>query len=143
MTKLHSPLEKRKALEFNIPNKLSTVVTATGTAVATASMFVVTAFASDLGTKVAAFFSSVYNDIKMVFDVAAIAALALCLLMLLFGRTDKTAEKSYSWLWKIVIAFIIFHSLGWLIPWVATTTGASTIKDVKNDGSWTAVDGRG
>ena len=138
MTKLHSPLEKRKAMEFNIPNKLSTIVIASGTAVATASMFVVTASASDLGKKMSNFFAGIYDDIKSVFDVAAIAALAICLLLLLFGRTDKTAEKSYSWLWKIVISFVIFHSLGWLLPWISTQAGFSSISSGSAAGSGVA-----
>lgn len=137
MTKLHSPLEKREAMKINVSDKISTLVTATGTAIATASVFVMTAYASTLGSKMAGFFATTYDDIKSVFDVAAIVALAFCLLTLLFGRTDKTADKSYSWLWKIVIAFVLFHSLGWLIPWVATQTGGSTISGVDKNGKFT------
>lgn len=106
-------------------NAISSIVTGVGTAAFSAAMFIQPVMASELGDKMSKFFGTVYGDMKSVFDVAAILALALCLFILLFGRSEKTASSSYSWLFKIVGAFVVFHALGWLVPWIAKQTGGT------------------
>lgn len=89
------------------------------TIVSAMSIFAVNAFATDLGVKLKSIFQQCYGDVSTVFDVAAILALGVCLLTLLFGRGSKSAEKSYDWLKTIVICFVVFHFLGTLVPWLS------------------------
>ncbi len=107
-------------------NAISSIVTGVSTAAFSAAMLIQPVMASELGSKLNTFFKNTYSDIKTVFDVAAVLALSLCLFTLLFGRSEKTADKSYSWLFKIIIAFVVFHALGWLLPWITSQTGGTT-----------------
>lgn len=95
------------------------------TLLASISVFAINAFAaaSSLGTKLKEIFQTCYSDVSTVFDVAAILALGVCLLTLLFGRGSKSAEKSYEWLKIIIACFIIFHFLGTLVPWLSGLFG--------------------
>lgn len=112
-------------------NAISSIVTGVSTAAFSAAMLIQPVMAaSALGSKMNTFFKNTYNDIKTVFDVAAVLALSLCLFTLLFGRSEKTADKSYSWLFKIIIAFVVFHALGWLLPWITSQTGSQDYKAV-------------
>lgn len=96
------------------------------TIIASISTVAVSAFAaSTLGTQLQTIFKTCYSDVSTVFDIAAILALGVCLLTLLFGRGSKSAEKSYEWLKTIIICFIVFHFLGTLIPWLSGLFGSA------------------
>lgn len=94
------------------------------TLLASISVFAINAFAaSSLGTKLQEIFKTCYSDVSTIFDIAAILALGVCLLTLLFGRGSKSAEKSYEWLKIIIACFIVFHFLGTLVPWLSGLFG--------------------
>ena len=103
------------------------------------TMVVSYAASNDLGSKLKTAMQSFYNNMKDAFDTAAIAALAVALFFLLFGRSDKSAEKSYSWIFKIVGAFVVFHSLFWLVPWVASIIGGSKTDTTVLGGAVSAI----
>lgn len=117
MDKVKSPLLKNKHDYFGM------AMTGIYTMALTASTVMATAMASEIGAKIKSAMETLYADVKDAFNAAAIAATAICLFILLFGRSDKTAEKAYSWLFKIVVSFVIFHSLGWLVPAVLGLLG--------------------
>lgn len=111
-----SPLAKRSGI-------LGKLAVGAYTAMLTVSATITPVMASTLGTKIKSAMTSLYTDAKDIFDVCAIVALAISLLLLLFGRSDKSAEPSYKAIKTVIICFIVFHSLGWLVPWLLTVIG--------------------
>lgn len=106
---------KRLPKHRDLPN----VAIPSFTAVMATAMMTVSAYATNLGTKLKGIFQSCYADVTAVFDIAAILALGVCLVTLLFGRGSKSAEKSYDWMKTIIGCFIVFHFLGTLVPWLS------------------------
>ena len=117
----NSPLAKHSAM-------FGKLAVGAYTAALTASASISMVMASTLGTKIKSAMTSLYTDAKDIFDVCAIVALAISLLFLLFGRSDKSAEPSYKAIKTVIICFIAFHSLGWLVPWLLTIIGHQDYK---------------
>ena len=107
------------------PSAVGKVITGVyASALTFASTAVITFAATDtLGKKIADAATYAYQNIKDAFDICAVLALAISLLLLLFGRSDKTAEPSYKAIKIVIVAFVVFHSLGWLIPWIKSISG--------------------
>lgn len=115
--------KKNKICGYN--SYMPKILIAGFTSVTAFVMFSVCAYASSLGNKLTEIFKSLYGDVSAIFDIAAIVCLGVCLLTLLFGRSSKSAESSYTWMKTIIGCFIIFHFLGTLVPWLSGLFGTA------------------
>ena len=109
------------------PSAIGKIATGVYASALTFASTAVVAFAAGgtdtFGKKMADAAKYAYQNIKDAFDICAVLALAISLLLLLFGRSDKTAEPSYKAIKIVIVAFVVFHSLGWLIPWIKSISG--------------------
>lgn len=76
------------------------------------------AFATTIWTKASEIMKDVYTQVLGISTIAAVVTAAVALLMMNFGRNERSVQESRSWLKRIIITWMILNSLGFIMAYV-------------------------